>query len=42
MLKGTEKSWRVRVGDYRLIYEIDDSLKTVTVIKIGHRSDVYR
>ena len=34
MLKGSEKSWRIRIGDYRLVYEIDDSAKTVTVIKI--------
>jgi len=42
MLKGSEKSWRIRIGDYRLVYEIDDSAKTVTVIKIAHRSSVYR
>jgi mRNA interferase RelE/StbE len=41
-LKGTEKHWRARVGDYRILYEIDDSSQTVTVFKIGHRSDVYR
>jgi len=27
MLKGSEKSWRIRIGDYRLVYEIDDSAK---------------
>jgi mRNA-degrading endonuclease RelE of RelBE toxin-antitoxin system len=27
ILRGTEKSWRIRIGDYRLIYEIDDSAK---------------
>jgi mRNA interferase RelE/StbE len=42
ILKGTEKSWRIRVGNYRVIYEIDDAVKRITVIKIGHRSDVYR
>jgi mRNA interferase RelE/StbE len=42
MLKGAEKSWRIRVGDYRLVYEIDDAARAVTVIKIAHRSDVYR
>jgi len=42
MLKGSEKSWRIRIGNYRLIYEIDDSAKAVIVIKIAHRSDVYR
>lgn len=34
--------WRLRVGDYRILYEIDDALKTVTVQHIGHRRDVYR
>jgi mRNA interferase RelE/StbE len=42
ILKGTENSWRIRIGDYRVIYQIDDAMKTVTVIKVGHRSDVYR
>jgi mRNA interferase RelE/StbE len=42
LLQGAEKSWRVRIGDYRLIYEIDDKTKLITVIKIGHRREVYR
>lgn len=33
--------YRYRVGDYRVIYEIDDSSKTVTIILIAHRSKVY-
>ena len=41
MLKGAEKSWRIRIGNYRLVYEIDDTARAVTVIKIAHRSDVY-
>ncbi len=41
-LKGTERAWRIRAGDYRVVYEIDDAARVVTVIKIGHRSDVYR
>jgi mRNA interferase RelE/StbE len=42
MLKGAEKSWRIRIGNYRLVYEIDDTARAITVIKIAHRSDVYR
>jgi len=42
MLKGSERSWRIRIGSYRLIYEIDDSVKAVVVIKIAHRSEAYR
>ena len=40
-LKGRE-GWRIRAGDYRVIYEIDDQQSTVTVLHIGHRRDVYR
>lgn len=29
--------WRLRVGDYRVVYEIDDKAKTVTVLRVGHR-----
>ena len=34
--------WRIRAGDYRIIYEIDDGAGTVTVLHVGHRRDVYR
>jgi mRNA interferase RelE/StbE len=34
--------WRIRVGDFRVIYEIDDVSRTVTVLSVGHRRDVYR
>lgn len=34
--------WRVRVGNYRVIYEIDDAEKIVTIFHVGHRRDVYR
>jgi mRNA interferase RelE/StbE len=40
-LSGAEK-YRVRQGDYRILYEIDDSAKVVTVVKIGNRREVYR
>jgi mRNA interferase RelE/StbE len=33
---------RIRVGDYRVLYEIDDRARTVLVVHIGHRRDVYR
>ena len=33
--------WRVRVGDYRIIYTIDDGLLVVAVITLGHRREVY-
>ncbi|MFZ0562027.1 MAG: type II toxin-antitoxin system RelE/ParE family toxin [Terriglobales bacterium] len=34
--------WRYRVGDYRLICDIQDELITVLVLRVGHRKDVYR
>jgi mRNA interferase RelE/StbE len=34
--------WRIRVGDYRILYDIDDAKQTVTILHIGHRRDVYR
>ena len=33
--------WRIRVGDYRVIYQIDDSARTVLVLHVGHRRDIY-
>ncbi|MDY7001813.1 MAG: type II toxin-antitoxin system RelE/ParE family toxin [Thermodesulfobacteriota bacterium] len=36
------EAWRVRVGDYRIIYEIDDKEKAVTIFTIRHRRDAYR
>ena len=37
-----EKSYRIRVGDFRNVYEIHDSRLLVLVVRIGHRSNVYR
>ena len=34
--------WRIRVGDYRAIYEIDDAARVVLVLRISHRSEAYR
>ena len=34
--------WRLRVGEFRIIYEIDDEHRLVTVLNVGHRRDVYR
>ncbi len=33
---------RIRVGDYRVIYEVDDAARSVTILHVGHRRDVYR
>jgi mRNA interferase RelE/StbE len=33
--------WRIRIGDYRVIYVIDDEIRIVNIRKIGHRKDIY-
>lgn len=40
-LSGLEQ-YRIRQGDYRVIFGVDDEVRTVVVVKIGHRRDVYR
>ncbi|MEI7939928.1 MAG: type II toxin-antitoxin system RelE/ParE family toxin [Verrucomicrobiota bacterium] len=40
-LKGRQ-AWRIRVGDYRILYEIHDRELVVIVVTIGHRREVYR
>lgn len=37
-----EPRYRVRTGDYRVLYEVDDDRHAVTITKIGHRREVYR
>lgn len=34
--------WRVRTGDYRVLYRIEDEILTVIVVSAGHRSEIYR
>lgn len=41
-LSGEQDLYRVRVGDYRVIYQVEDQALVVLVIRIGHRRDVYR
>jgi mRNA interferase RelE/StbE len=41
-LAGYDDRYRVRRGDYRVVYLIDDKAMTVTIYKVGHRKDVYR
>ncbi len=40
-LKGNIEGWRVRVGDYRIVYQIDDTNQIVVIIRVRHRRDVY-
>ncbi|MBS3957015.1 MAG: type II toxin-antitoxin system RelE/ParE family toxin [Clostridiales bacterium] len=38
----TRDRYRIRQGDYRIVYEIADDIVTVWVVKVGHRRDIYR
>ncbi len=37
-----QEAWRIRVGDYRIIYEIHDQVLLVVVVDLGHRREIYR
>lgn len=41
-ITNSKSDWRIRVGDYRVIYEIDEKTKTVKVMRVKHRREVYR
>lgn len=41
-LAGYDDRYRIRQGNYRVVYEIDDDISQVTIYKIGHRREVYR
>lgn len=41
-LKGSVSTYRVRVGDYRVIYDVEDAVHEVRLLQVGHRKDVYR
>lgn len=40
-LVGGEGEWRIRTGDYRIVYEIHDEVLVVLVLAVGHRRDIY-
>ena len=41
-LAGAAEAYRIRQGDYRAVYAIDDKMRVVIVVKVGHRREVYR
>jgi mRNA interferase RelE/StbE len=41
-IEGYEKHFRIRIGQYRVVYEVAHEIRIITVIRIGHRKDVYR
>ena len=41
-LHGSENQWRIRIGDWRVVYTIDEQARIVDIVAVRHRSDVYR
>lgn len=41
-LVGSRSDWRIHIGEYRIVYEIDDTGKTVIILGVAHRRDAYR
>jgi len=41
-LKGSISRYRIRQGDYRILYSIEDAIRVVAIVHVGHRKDVYR
>jgi mRNA interferase RelE/StbE len=41
-LVGDPNTWRIRIGQYRVVYEIHDRRLLVLVVRVGHRKDIYR
>lgn len=41
-LVGSDHTYRLRIGDYRVVYEIQDDILVILVVRIRHRGDVYR
>jgi mRNA interferase RelE/StbE len=41
-ITGSKNDWRIRIGDYRIIYEIDEKAKAVRIMRVRHRREVYR
>jgi mRNA interferase RelE/StbE len=41
-LAGSKKDWRIRVGDYRVVYEIADEIRVVRINRVRHRREIYR
>lgn len=41
-LQGSPNSYRLRVGDYRILYDVEEEIRIISVYKVGHRKDIYR
>ncbi len=41
-LAGSKNDWRIRIGDHRVLYEIDEKARAVRIMRVRHRREVYR
>jgi mRNA interferase RelE/StbE len=41
-ITGSKNDWRIRIGDYRVLYEVNDKVKAVRVMRVRHRREAYR
>ncbi|MEO6697617.1 MAG: type II toxin-antitoxin system RelE/ParE family toxin [Gammaproteobacteria bacterium] len=41
-IAGSKDDWRIRVGEYRVVYEIREKTRTVAIMRVRHRREVYR
>lgn len=41
-ITGTKNDWRIRIGNYRVVYEIDNKTRVVSVMRVRHRREAYR
>ncbi len=41
-LIGSKNDWRIRIGDYRVLYEIDEKTRAVRIMRVRHRREAYR
>ena len=41
-LQGSEHTYRIRVGDYRVVYSIENQILLIEIVKVGHRKDIYK
>jgi mRNA interferase RelE/StbE len=41
-IRGSKALWRIRIGDYRVVYSVDDTREVVDIVAVRHRGDAYR
>lgn len=41
-VRGYDRTYRIRIGRYRVIYEVEKTIRIITIIRIGHRKNVYK